>query len=85
MYVDDIIFRSDDEKLSEDFAKKTQQEFKMSFLGEMNLFLGLQIVQCKKEIFIHQSKYIKDMLKTFQLEDGRHVCTPMTVGYKLRK
>ena len=44
MYVDDIIFRSDDEKLSEDFAKKTQQEFKMSFLGEMNLFLGLQIV-----------------------------------------
>ena len=83
--VDDIIFGSDDEKLNENFSKRMQQEFEMSFLGEMNFFLGLQIVQCKKGIFIHQSKYIKDMLKIFQLEHYRHVCTPMTVGYKLRK
>ena len=65
MYVDDIIFGSDDEKLSEDFAKRMQQEFEMSLLGEMNFFLGLQIVHYKKGIFIHQSKYIKDMLKIF--------------------
>ena len=45
VYVDDIIFGSDDEKLSEDFAKRMQQEFEMSLLGEMNFFLGLQIVQ----------------------------------------
>ena len=85
VYVDDIIFGSDDEKLSGDFSKRMQQEFEMSFLGEMNFFLGLQKVQCKKGIFIHQSKYIKDMLKRFQLEDCKHVCTPMSVGWKLSK
>ena len=57
----------------------------MYLLGEMNLFLGLQIVQCKKGILIHQSKYIKDMLKRFQLEDYKLVCTPMSIGWKLSK
>ena len=63
VYVDDIIFGSDDEKLSEEFARRMQQEFEMSFLGELNLFLGLQIVQSKRGIFIHQSKYVKYILK----------------------
>ena len=44
VYVDDIIFGSDDEKMSKDFARRMQQEFEMSLLGEPNLFLGLQIV-----------------------------------------
>ena len=85
VYVDDIIFGSDDEKMSEDFTKRMQQEFEMSFLGQMNFFLGLQIVQCKKGIFIHQYKYIKVMLKKFHLEDCKLVFTPMIVGCKLSK
>ena len=85
VYVVDIIFGSDDEKMSKDFARRMQQEFEMSFLGEMNLFLGLQIVQSKKGFFIHYSKYVKDMLKKFQLEDCKPVSTPMTVGCKLGK
>ena len=36
VYADDIIFGIDDEKLSEDFAKRMQQEFEISLLGEMN-------------------------------------------------
>jgi hypothetical protein len=69
VYVDDIIFGSDNEKMSKDFAKMMQKEFEMSFLGELNFFLGLEIIQSKKGVFIHQSKYVKDMLKRFQLED----------------
>ena len=57
----------------------------MSLLGELKLFLGFQIVQSKKGIFIHQSKYVKYMLKRFQLEDCKPVCTPMTAGCKLSK
>ena len=44
VYVDDIIFGSDDEKMSNDFARRMQQEFEMSILGELNFFLGLQII-----------------------------------------
>jgi hypothetical protein len=44
VYVDDIIFGSDDEKMSKDFTRMMQQEFEMSLLGELNFFLGLQII-----------------------------------------
>ena len=41
VYVDDIIFGSDDDRLSQQFSKDIQNEFEMSLLGELNLFLGL--------------------------------------------
>jgi hypothetical protein len=85
VYVDDIIFGSDDEKMIKDFDRMMQQEFEMSLLGELNFFLGLQIIQSKRGVFIHHSKYVKDILKRFQLEDCKPVSTPMTIGCKLSK
>jgi hypothetical protein len=41
VYVDDIIFGSDDDRMSKKFSKDMQNEFQMSFLGELTLFLGL--------------------------------------------
>jgi hypothetical protein len=45
VYVDDIIFGSDEDRLSQNFAKYMQNEFEMSLLGELSFFLGLQIRQ----------------------------------------
>lgn len=39
----------------------------------------------KKGIYITQSKYIKEILKTFGMEDSRHVGTPMVIDCKLSK
>jgi hypothetical protein len=44
VYVDDIIFGSNNIKMSQYFSKMMQQEFEMSMLGELNFFLGLQII-----------------------------------------
>ena len=85
VYVDDIIFGSDDDRLSQQFAKDMQKEFEMSLLGELKFFLGLQISQQNNGIFISQSKYIKEMLKKFGMEDCKPVSTPMTIGCKLSK
>lgn len=63
VYVDDIIFGSDDNTLSQQFALDMQKEFEMSLLGELTYFLGLQITQLDDGIFISQTKYIKEMLK----------------------
>jgi hypothetical protein len=57
--VDDIIFGSDDNKLSQKFSKDMHNEFKMSLLGELNFFLGLHISHLDEGIFIFQTKYIK--------------------------
>ena len=85
VYVDDIIFGSDDDRLSQNFSKAMQKEFEMSLLGELKLFLGLQISQQVDGIFISQLKYIKEMLKRFQMEDSKPVSTPMMRGCKLSK
>jgi hypothetical protein len=67
-YVDDIIFGSDDDRMSQKFAKDMQNEFKMSFLGELSFFLGLQICQSNQGIFISQTKYIREILKRLGME-----------------
>jgi hypothetical protein len=41
VYVDDIIFSSDDDSLRQKFAKDMQNEFEISLLGELSFFLGL--------------------------------------------
>ena len=84
-YVDDIIFGSDDDRLSQQFAKDMQSELEMSLLGEINFFLGLQISQLNDGIFISQSEYIKEMLKKFGMEDCKPMSTPMNTGCKLSK
>jgi hypothetical protein len=77
VYVDDIIFGSDDDRLSQKFAKHMQNEFKMSLLGELSFFLGLQIRQRNQGIFISQTKYIREMLNRFEMEDCKPVINPM--------
>ena len=55
VYVDDIIFGRNDDRLSKNFATKRKSEFEMSLLGELTYFLGLQISQQEKGIFICQA------------------------------
>ncbi|KAL8101822.1 hypothetical protein AgCh_033643 [Apium graveolens] len=57
----------------------------MSLMGELQYFLGLQINQSNAGIFIHQGKYIKDLLKRFALDHVTPKSTPMSTSVKLSK
>ncbi|GJW53193.1 retrovirus-related pol polyprotein from transposon TNT 1-94 [Tanacetum coccineum] len=85
IYVDDIIFGSTCQDMCDEFAKIMHDEFEMSMMGELNFFLGLQIKQMEDGIFFNQSKYIKEMLKKFGLEDSKPMKTPMSSDTKLMK
>ncbi|GJW29912.1 retrovirus-related pol polyprotein from transposon TNT 1-94 [Tanacetum coccineum] len=85
IYVDDIIFGSTCQEMCDDFAKIMHDEFEMSMMGELNFFLGLQIKQLDDGIFFNQSKYIKEMLKKFRLEDSKPIKTPMSTKTKLTR
>ena len=50
----------------------------MSTVGELNLFLGLQIKQTKNGIFISQEKNCKKLLKRFGMENAKQMATPMS-------
>jgi len=54
-----------------------QDEFEMSMMGELKFFLGIQINQSKDGVYVHQTKYTKDLLKKFKLEDCKVMNTPM--------
>ena len=43
VYIDDIIFGSTKDELAHDFSKLMQAKFKISTIGELTHFLGLQI------------------------------------------
>ncbi|KAK6120416.1 hypothetical protein DH2020_045841 [Rehmannia glutinosa] len=85
IYVDDIIFGATNDSLCKKFSKLMQGEFEMSMMGELNFFLGLQIKQCQEGIYISQSKYTKELLKKFGIEEGRTVSTLWQLMSKLTK
>jgi len=62
-----------------------QGKFEMSMLSEMNVFLGLLIIQLDKGIFIFQSKYVEELLKFFGMDDSKPMSTPMITKCKLSK
>ncbi|GKA57471.1 retrovirus-related pol polyprotein from transposon TNT 1-94 [Tanacetum coccineum] len=85
IYVDDIIFGSTCQDMSDDFTKIMHDEFEMSMMGERNFFFGFKIKQMEDDIFFNQSKYIKEMLKKFGLEDSKPMKTLMSSDTKLTK
>ncbi|GJU53264.1 retrovirus-related pol polyprotein from transposon TNT 1-94 [Tanacetum coccineum] len=58
---DDIIFASTDLAMCDEFAKIMTFKFKMSMMGKMSFFLGLQISQSPRGVFINQSKLDEDL------------------------
>jgi hypothetical protein len=79
VYVDDIVFGDLSHSLIARFVEDMSKEFKMSMMGELQSFLGLQIKQAKEETFVHQAKYTKDILKKFKMDDSKPLSTSMSM------
>lgn len=84
IFVDDIIFGGN-HMLCKSFENEMRKGFEMSMFGEINFFLGLQIMQQDEGIFITQSKYIKEVLKIFKMKDSKSVGTLIATGWKLKR
>ncbi|GKC77692.1 copia protein [Tanacetum coccineum] len=82
-YVDDIIFAASTPELCDPFAKIMCSKFKMSIMGKILFFLGLQISQSPRGIFINQSKYTLESLKKYGFDTCDPVDTPMVEISKL--
>jgi hypothetical protein len=77
--VDDIVFGGSSNSLVVRFAEDMSKEFKMSMMGELQFFFGLQIKKMKEGTFMHQAKYMKDILKKFKIDDLKPLSTPMSM------
>jgi hypothetical protein len=85
LYVDDLIFTGNDEKVFADFKHSMKNNFAMTDLGRMKYFLGVEVKQDEKGIYINQQKYALEILKRFGLSECNSVCNPLVPGCKLKK
>jgi hypothetical protein len=77
IYVDDIIFGFTNKSFYDEFSKIMMERFEMSMIGELTFFRGFQIKQVKDVTFISQTKYTRDILKKFGMNNAKPTKTPM--------
>jgi hypothetical protein len=78
IYVDDIIFGGFSHILVSRFQEMMESEFQMSMMGELTFFLGIQVKQTKQDTFVHQVKYMKDLIKKFNMTELKPLSTSMS-------
>ncbi|GJT42363.1 retrovirus-related pol polyprotein from transposon TNT 1-94 [Tanacetum coccineum] len=81
IYVNDIIFGSTNPKLSKKFEILMHNKFEMSMMGELKFFLGIQIHQSLRGIFINQAKYAQEILINHGMTSCDSIGTPMATKH----
>ncbi|GJS65771.1 putative ribonuclease H-like domain-containing protein [Tanacetum coccineum] len=85
VYVDDIIFSSTKRSWCDELEALMNSKFQMISIGELTLFLGLQVKQKEDGIFISQDKYVAEILKKFDFASVKTVNTPIETQKPLTK
>jgi hypothetical protein len=85
LYVDDLIYTGNNQRLMKDFKSSMKKRFAMTDLGKMRYFLGVEVNQSSEGIFMHQHKYSTEILSRFGMEDCNGVGSPIVPGCRLTK
>lgn len=87
IYVDDLILASDSMQLLEEVKRALKSGFKMTDLGELKHFLGIQVAREreKRKIWLSQQHYITQILRKYGMQDCKSVKTPLDTSQKLQK
>ena len=85
IYVDDLLFTSDDEELLDEFKHSMKEEFDMTDLGKMRYFLGIEVIQKADGIFICQRKYAAELIERFEMQNFNSVGNPIVPGQKVSR
>jgi hypothetical protein len=73
IYVDDLIIIGDSDANIFDLKKLLKQKFEMKDLGELRYFLGIEVIQSPKGIWLLQRQYALNKL----YEYGMTSCKPI--------
>ena len=85
VYIDDLIITGDDMEVLGRFKREMSKNFKMSDLGVLNYYLGIEMQQSTAGITICQGAYAKNLLDTTGLADSNPIGMPMEARLQLRK
>lgn len=80
LYVDDFLITSSSSSMIQHAKHALMEQFKMTDLGLLYYFIGLQVIQSSYGISIYQQKYALDMLQHFGMLDYKPTPTPFQSG-----
>ena len=78
VYVDDLNLVGTPEELTKT-AEYLKKEFEMKDLGKTKFCIGLQIEHFPNRVLVHQSTYIKKILKRFNMDKAHPLSSPMVI------
>lgn len=83
IYVVDIIVTSSSDQAILALLKDLGSCFGLKDLGDLHYFLGIEVKRTHNEIVLSQEKYAQDLLKCVNMENCKHVSTPLSVSEKM--
>ena len=87
IFVDDVLIATRGNKDMQIIKRCLTRKYSMSDKKEVDYFLGMEIERDRKQktLKIHQTRYVTDVLKKFNMMSANPVRSPMNSGTKLSK
>ena len=83
LYVDDLVLTGGNADHIAATKAALTLTFEMTDLGLLHFFLGLEVLQTQRGMFISQRRYVSELLEAFGMEDARPISSPMDPNAKL--
>jgi hypothetical protein len=83
VHVDDINVMGKNLQIILDFKSQMSRAFQMTDEGECSWYLGMHVEQRPREVYIHQKKYIDEIVAKYGFSDVATVRTPLDKDTKL--
>uniref|UniRef100_A0A2N9GIZ9 Reverse transcriptase Ty1/copia-type domain-containing protein n=1 Tax=Fagus sylvatica TaxID=28930 RepID=A0A2N9GIZ9_FAGSY len=77
IYVDDIIITASQPESIDDLLLSLTHEFAVKDLGNLNFFLGIEVLSNPHGIILSQHRYIIDLLHRTKMSEAKPITTPM--------
>jgi hypothetical protein len=85
VYVDDLIITGANPREVDEFKADMQRIFRMSDMGLLSFYLGIEVKQTSEAITVSHGCYARKLLEKVQLDDCNSCVVPMEVKLKLGK
>ena len=85
IYVDDVIVTESNNIKIEQLVQDLSSTFALKDLGQLNFFLGIEVTRNENTLVLSQTKYLKELLAKFDLQNCNGTDTPLATTDKLSK
>lgn len=71
IYVDDLIVTGNNSMSLKKFVQELDKLFALKDMGELHLFLGIEVTRDETRIYLTQTKYIEELLRKANVENSK--------------